>query len=125
MPDMLRGRINGLIAGKTSERMRITLGALSILAVLTAGCTTTLSTRAAMIEEVEIFDDSLSQCKYLGEVTGRSPYDKGDLFEETGWQNATSDAKNKAAEMGATHIIESGNTESRQLIINFKAYRCE
>lgn len=104
--------------------MKNLLGLISIIAIFVSGCSTTLSSRGAKIQEVGFLIDDKDQCTFLGLVEGFSYTSKGSLLESLGWQNAKNKARNKAAELGATHIIFSSQGIGRHPRIEYRAYTC-
>jgi len=66
------------------------------------------------------------ECKLLGTVSGRSLFGGGS--DEAKVQNAMNDAREKAAAMGATHIIFMTTDTSGMLTAGHasaRAYRCD
>jgi hypothetical protein len=47
--------------------------------------------------------ETVERCQYLADVSGASSV--GGAFASTGLENARSEAREKAAAMGATHIV--------------------
>jgi len=101
---------------------------LVILALsLIAGCSSTPSAPSSVARSVSEGDPAVlnRDCKLLGTVSGRSLFGGA---EEARVQNAMNDAREKAAKMGATHIVflaadttgilSRGNASAR-------AYRCD
>ena len=88
-----------------------------------SGCAT-LSPAAARIKETG--KDAVSGCKYLGEVTGTSKVGSviGELYH-TGEDNAEKDAKEKAAQLGGTHIVFRPLIDGRPIIAIGDVYRCD
>jgi len=96
----------------------------AIITLLLAACAATPSATTAAIREG---DPAVlnRDCKLLGTVNGRSMF--GGMSDDAKMQAAISDAKEKAAAMGATHVVfirsdtsgmlNSGHAEAR-------AYRC-
>ena len=104
--------------------MRNLLAALA--ACLAAACSTTGSQSDAARKIVDGDPAILNRdCKLLGPVSGRSVFGGAD---EARVQNAMNDAREKAAAMGATHVVflvtdtkgilNRGNAQAR-------AYRCD
>lgn len=107
--------------------MRPMLAAL--LAISLAACSSTGSAPSASARGVVVVDGDPSalnrDCKLLGTASGRSLFGGSD---EARVQTAMNDAREKAAAMGATHIVfleadtkgmlSRGNAQAR-------AYRCD
>ena len=66
-----------------------------------AACTTTLSSRASSVITAD--NSMVLDCKFLGETQGSSGW--GNIAASQGMQNARNEAQEKAAELGATHIV--------------------
>ena len=104
--------------------MRLLLAAFTVVCL--AGCSTasTPSTAARSVSEGEPAVLN-RECKLLGTVSGRSLFGGAD---EARVQNAMNDAREKAAALGATHVVfveadtkgilNRGNASAR-------AYRCD
>jgi len=98
-----------------------------LAAVCLAGCSSSPSAPSAPSRKVSEGDPAVlnRDCKLLGTVSGRSLFGGTD---EARVQNAMNDAREKAAAMGATHVIfleadtkgilSRGNASAR-------AYRCD
>lgn len=67
--------------------------------------------------------DMVKECEYLGEVKGWSGW--GGVAQQWGVRNAKNSAKNKAAELGATHIIWTSGDISRSVTVRGDAHRCD
>jgi uncharacterized protein DUF4156 len=104
--------------------MRKSLVALAVCCV--AGCSSSPSAPSAEARKVSEGDPAVlnRDCKLLGTVSGRSLFGGAD---EARVQNAMNDAREKAAKLGATHVVfieadtkgilSRGNAAAR-------AYRC-
>ena len=99
--------------------------ALFAIGLFVAGCATALTQQGSMIklasaEEVKGF-------KYLGVVEGTSS--QTGIAKESGYRNALNEAMNKAAALGATHLVLDQNSQSRYWtmseIVRGEAYRSE
>jgi hypothetical protein len=82
------------------------------------GCATTLSTRARQVRDAD--PAMVQQCTFLGDLTGSSNW--GGFAKGTGMENAKNEVREKAADLGATHVVfthtQEGSTSGR-------AYRCD
>jgi len=77
---------------------------LFALPLLVHGCATTLSPAAANIKDAS--KETVSGCKYLGEVTGSSKVgSQVALATHSGKVRAREEALEKAAQLGGTHIV--------------------
>ncbi len=93
-----------------------------ILALSTfVSCATTLSSTAIKIKEADI--KIVESYKYLGEVHGSSGW--GNVAASVGMQNAKNEALEKAAKLGATHVIWNNITGGYSPYVSGKAYYCE
>ncbi len=84
-------------------------------------CATTLSSTAIKIKEADI--KTVENCKYLGEVHGSSGW--GNLGASVAMQNAKNEALEKAAKLGATHVIWNNITGGYSPYVSGKAYYCK
>ena len=75
---------------------------LTVLLCL-SGCATTPSQSAARVKDADM--KMIENCQFLGDVHGTSGV--GALFASVGIENAKNEAREKAASMGATHIVWS------------------
>jgi len=87
-----------------------------------SGCAS-LSPGAAKIREAE--KATVSECKYLGEVTGTSKVgSESAVLYHTGKDNAKKDALEKAAQLGGTHIVWRPLIDARPIIATCDVYLC-
>ena len=105
--------------------MRAILLAFAVACI--AGCSSSPSTPSSAARSVSEGDPAVlnRDCKLLGTVSGRSLFGGAD---EARVQNAMNDAREKAAALGATHVVflaadtkgilNRGNASAR-------AYRCD
>lgn len=93
-----------------------------VLLLVMPGCAT-LSPGAAKIKEAG--KDTVSECKYLGEVTGSSKVgSESAVLYHTGKDNAKKDALEKAAQLGGTHIVWRPLIDARPIIAICDVYLC-
>ncbi|MFH0781955.1 MAG: hypothetical protein V2B20_08385, partial [Pseudomonadota bacterium] len=85
-----------------------------------AGCATTKSAMAINVLEAD--EKVVTNCKYLGDVTGTSGW--GNLAASTGVNNAKNEALEKAAKLGATHVVWTQISGGYSPFVNGRAYRC-
>lgn len=69
--------------------------------VATSGCATRMSASAAAVQGAD--EGQVAGCKFLGEVQGSSGW--GNIAASKGMDNARNEAQEKAAKLGATHIV--------------------
>ena len=93
-----------------------------VLLFLMSGCAS-LSPSAAKIKESG--KDTVSGCKYLGEVTGSSKVgSESAALYHTGKDNAKKDALEKAAQLGGTHIVWRPLIDARPIVATCDVYLC-
>ena len=84
------------------------------------GCATTLSQSAANVKDADM--KMTENCKFLGEVCGSSTW--GGI--EARVEAAKNEVREKAASLGATHIVWQGISSSgAQIVVSGKAYLCK
>jgi uncharacterized protein YceK len=95
---------------------------LFMVLLLTTGCATSLSERAAKIQDA---DTTMTDgCKFLDDVRGSSGWG-GTQGASVGMENAKNEAREKAAKMDATHIIWIGVVGGYKPTAFGKAYLCK
>lgn len=94
------------------------LGFLCLLVFLT-GCVLKPSYRAQQIRPA--YPEMVVDCTLLGGVTGTSDI----AYTEYGLQKAKYEALDKAAQLGATHIVWTELTDKIRATAQGRAYRCE
>lgn len=93
----------------------------SVVAIfMLTGCATTLSQSAARVIDADM--KMAENCKFIGDVHGSSGW--GNLAASAGIENAKNEAREKAAAMGATHIVWTGMAGGYSPYISGKAYLC-
>ena len=96
---------------------------LFVLLLVMSGCATTLSPAAAKIKEAG--KETVSECKYLGEVTGTSKVgSETAALYRTGKDKAKSEALEKAAKLGGTHIVWRPLIDARPIVAICDVYLC-
>lgn len=95
-------------------------GLLCLITLITAGCANTLTQGGALVKITDSDTTDLKGCNYLGIVKGKST----NIHFYNLQEDARIDARNKAAEMGATHITFSDLIYSKRVYIKFKAFSC-
>src|SRR5512139_4105623 len=95
---------------------------LFVLLLVVSGCAS-ISPAASKIKESG--KDSVSGCKYLGEVTGTSKVgSESAVLYHTGKDNAKKDALEKAAQLGGTHIVWRPLIDARPIVAVGEVYQC-
>lgn len=89
-------------------------------AIILSGCSTSPSRAALMIRYADI--NGVSDCEYLGPVRGTSGW--GGIVNGVGINNAENEALNKAARIGATHIVNKNASGGWGSTFLADAYRC-
>lgn len=99
-----------------------------LAALVLAGCGSSPATPSATARSVR--DGDLAtinrDCKLLGTVNGRSLF--GGASDDSRIENARNDAREKAAAMGATHVLFIASDTSGMLNTGHasaRAYRCD
>lgn len=99
---------------------RASLYGLLISGTLLAGCATGLSRQAQAVQAAD--ERMVSKCTFLGEVQGSSGW--GNLAASAGMQNARNEAQEKAAQIGATHIVWMNIAGGFSPFAVGRAYKC-
>lgn len=94
--------------------------ALLFSLVAVSGCAMTPSRAALSVHDADV--RMVATCQFLGDVTGNSGW--GGLAAGTGEQNAQTEAREKAARLGATNIVWSNIQGGWATSTSGKAYRC-
>jgi LDH2 family malate/lactate/ureidoglycolate dehydrogenase len=92
-----------------------------VIILMVSGCATTLTPSAARIMDADM--KVTENCQFVGDVHGSSGW--GNLAASTGMENAKNEAKEKAAAMGATHIVWTGMAGGYSPYASGKAYLCK
>jgi len=96
---------------------------VAVALLVMSGCATTLSPAAARIKESA--KETVSGCKYLGEVTGTSAVgSNASILYHTGEDRAKSEALENAAKLGGTHIVWRSYIETVPAIATCDVYSC-
>ena len=94
----------------------------SVVAILILnGCATIPSQSAARVVDADM--KITDNCQFIGDVYGTSGW--GNLAASVGIENAKNEAREKAASMGATHIVWEGVTGGYSPYVSGKAYLCK
>ena len=99
------------------------LGYILLLMLTLAACATAKSKKVQDTYLDTDMTDMVKECEYLGEVKGWSGW--GGVAQKWGIRNARISARNKAAELGATHIIWISAEISREVTVRGDAHRCD
>jgi hypothetical protein len=89
-------------------------------ALLATGCATTPSPAAANVVDAD--ETMVAACRFLGEVHGSSGW--GNVAASSGMENAKTEAKEKAAQMGATHVVWHTVSGGYSPYATGRAYSC-
>jgi hypothetical protein len=92
-----------------------------LTSIIASGCATTLSHPAIKIQEADA--KMVEGCTYVGDVHGSSGW--GNLAASTGIQNAKNEAIEKAAALGATHIVWTNISGGYSPFVSGRAYICK
>ncbi len=103
----------------TMQQTNLALTTL-VLALAAAGCSSTPSNRALAVQSAD--ERVVASCRLLGEVFGSSGW--GGLAASSGMQNARIEAQEKAAALGATHIVWLSVAGGFSPSAAGRAYRC-
>ena len=91
------------------------LAASMTLMALLASCATTLSAQAANIADAD--QASVARCDFLGQVQGY-------VAASAGKESARTEAREKAAKLGATDIVWRPVSSSYSPYVSGRAYDC-
>ncbi len=94
---------------------------LTFALLASTGCATSLSAQAMKVQDADM--TIIERCKFVGDVQGSSGW--GNLAASAGMQNAKNEAREMAAEMGATHIIWTGVAGGYSPYATGNAYMCK
>jgi len=94
---------------------------IMLSSLIAYGCATTLSTSATRILDADT--KMIDGCTYVGDVHGSSGW--GNLAASTGIQNAKNEGTEKAAALGATHILWTNVSGGYSPYVSGRAYRCK
>jgi len=94
---------------------------IMLTSLIACGCATTLSPSATRIVDADA--KMVDACTYVGDVHGSSG--RGNLAASAGIQNAKNEATEKAAALGATHILWTNVSGGYSPYVSGRAYRCK
>ena len=86
-----------------------------------AGCASTPSPAAMHVRDAD--EAMVTACRYLGEVQGSSGW--GNLAASTGMENSKLHARERAASLGASHIVWTSVTGGYSPYATGRAYVCD
>lgn len=95
--------------------------AAALAGLALASCATTLSPTASRVIQAD--EKMIADCKFLGQVEGSSGF--GNIAATAGMTNARNQATERAAAMGATHILFTNVSGGYSPSAQGRAYRCE
>lgn len=88
--------------------------------MLLGGCATTPSSSALNVQDAD--ERMVANCEMVGQVSGSSGW--GNLAASTGMSNAQAEAREKAARLGATHIVWGAVEGGYSPHATGRAYKC-
>lgn len=91
-----------------------------IVLIIMAGCSTRITPRAAAVIDAD--EAMVNRCAFLGNVQGSSGW--GNLAASVGMENAKTEAREKAATLGATHIVWGNISGGYSPYVSGRAYLC-
>jgi hypothetical protein len=100
--------------------MDVRTGLLAVIASLVMGCAVAPSRQARQVQDAD--QAMVAGCRYLSDVSGWSGW--GGLASSAGMANAQNDAREKAASLGASHIVWNSVAAGFTPTASGKAYRC-
>ena len=86
------------------------------------GCASIRSEAAAKVRDAD--EKTVANCVYLGDVSGSSGATAIGIANDTSVGNAQNDAAEKAASMGATHVVWGRFSGGPSTTIQGRAYKC-
>lgn len=89
--------------------------------LLVSSCATTPSPAASRIQAAD--QATVAGCTFVGDVSGSSGW--GNLAASEGMQNAKNEGLERAAEMGATHVMWVNIAGGYSPYATGKAYKCK
>ena len=95
--------------------------AILLCSMICSGCATTLSTSGLSVREAD--EKMVTECRFLGSVQGSSGF--GNVAASVGMQNAKNQAIERAAGMGATHIVFGDIRGGYSPSVQGRAYTCK
>ena len=93
---------------------------LAIAAFGVSSCATTPSAPAAHVRDAD--EKMVESCEFLAQVHGSSGW--GGLAASTGMENAKTEAREKAASLGASHVVWATVSGGYAPNVSGRAYRC-
>ena len=93
--------------------------------LLLSGCTTPISKSGKLITDVNVIDAQkleVNNCENLGDFESSSGW--GNLMAAVGIESAKNAIRNKAAELGATHVVWTNISGGSVPFVSGRAYRC-
>ena len=102
-------------------KMRKPVASVIAAGLLLAGCASTPSPVARGVNDAD--GRAVATCAMVGNVSGTSGW--GNLAASTGIENAKVEARERAATLGATHIVWSEVTGGYSPSVSGNAYKCK
>ena len=94
---------------------------LACLGLLLQGCVTIRTEAAAKVKDADA--RKVANCTYLGDISGSSGASVV-LANDASVENAKNDAAEKAASMGATHVVWGPFSGGEKTTIQGRAFKC-
>ena len=94
--------------------------AVAVAVLLVSSCATTRSAPASQVRDAD--EKMVEHCEFLAQVHGSSGW--GGLAESTGMENAKTEAREKAASLGASHVVWATVSGGYAPNVSGRAYRC-
>ena len=95
---------------------------LVCVGLLSPGCVSTRTKAAAKVKDAG--ERSVANCTYLGDVSGSSGASVLGMASDVSVENARNDGAEKAAAMGATHVVWGPFQSGQKTTIQGRAYAC-
>lgn len=93
---------------------------LAFATIALTACAVAPSKDAAQVRDAD--EKTVSACQFLQDLDGSSGW--GGLAQGTGMANARTEVREKAAKIGATHIVWHSATGGAGPYITGRAYKC-
>jgi hypothetical protein len=102
-------------------KKKIVLVLIAIPFLLITACASRPSAQARGVRDAD--DRSVASCKFVRNVAGTSGW--GNLAASTGIENAKIEARERAAKLGATHVVWNSVAGGYNPNVSGNAYKCE
>ena len=92
-----------------------------VLPLMLVGCATAPSPQAVAVRDAD--QKMVENCEFVGDVMGSSGW--GGIVASVGTRNAQNEARDQAAQLGATHVTWNMLSGGWAPSVSGKAYRCK